>query len=235
MEFERILEFCETEEELQDEDIRSRLPRSLQEAPERYKPYEESLQKLDADTWKYVKERLLERIRRHPLRGWAQFYETLAEVRGYNYLSDNGYQDVNFIPETNNMRTPDVEAVTAEGNPALLESKSISFSDEEREYILENTERQRSGQPLQTREVIQGMPDGLKNKIRNTVENAKIQLADYRSDEENLKKIVFLTIQLDIQMYLDPRNFAEVKNFLNGIIRDENEVYVIIDDELSGI
>ncbi len=234
MKFERLLEFCEIEEGLQDDDIRSHLPRSIQDSLERFRPYEESLQKLNHDTWAYVKERLLERIRKHPLRGWAQFYETLAEVRGYNYLCDNGYRDVNLVPETNNMRTPDVEAVTVEGNPALLESKSISFSDEERKYILDNTERQRSGQQLQIREVIQGMPDGLKNKIRNTIENAKRQLADYRSDEENLKKIVFLTIQLDIHMYLDPRNFAEFKNFMNEIQRAETEVEIIIDEDLSG-
>lgn len=142
MEFNRLLEFCSTADaQTPQDDIRIHLPNALMQMPQNFTPYEQSLARLDTRTWEYVKQRLLQRITKHPVRGWAQFYDTLAEVRGYCYLLDSGYTNVHFISEVNNARTPDIGAISHDGVGCLLESKSIGFSDDERNYILENTRR----------------------------------------------------------------------------------------------
>ncbi len=234
MDFQRLNEFCSTADaQTPQNDIRRHLPNALQQVPQNFEPYEEALQKLDAPKWEYVKERLLQRTIKHPVRGWAQFYDTLAEVRGYGYLLGEGYTNVRFIPEVNNARTPDIEATTPAPG-CLLESKSIGFSDDERNYILENTRRLGTGQTLETRSVTQGMPQGLKDKIEDTIASAKDQLVNYLPQNNTIKRVVYLTLHLDTHMYLDMQNYLEVVNFLRRLIREESDVEIYI-DQLSSI
>ena len=230
MEFKRLLEFCATaDENTAQNDIRKHLPKGLQQAPQAFKPYEESLQKLDTQIWEQVKQKLLQRTIKDDIRGWAQFYDTLAEVRGYCFLQDSGYTNVHFIPEVNNTRTPDIEATGSDGKTCLLESKSIGFSDDERKYILENTKRIGTDKTLIVRNVTQGMPIQLKNKIENTVETAKEQLLGYLPQDQSIKRIIYLTLLLDIPMMLDMQNYTEVVNFVRKVIREETEVDIEID------
>ncbi len=236
MKFERLLEFCSTvDASAPPDDIRIQLPKALQQVPEVFKPYEESLQKLDPENWEIVKQKLIARVTKHLLRGWAQFYESLAEVRGFSYLLDSGYNDVKFIPEVNNARTPDIEAKNPKGKGCLLESKNIGFSDDERSYVLENTRRLLSkDENLVIRDVTQGMPDELKNKILSTVASAKEQLLGYLPDDKSIERIVYLTLHMDTHMIISMDNRVEVINFLNKLVREETEVK-IVRDELSAI
>lgn len=235
MEFKRLLEFCSTANtQTTKNDIRIHLPNALIQAPQAFEQYEKSLQRLDMQTWENIKQKLLRRTIKHPVRGWAQFYDALAEVRGYCYLLDLGYTNVRFIPEDNNARTPDVEGVSSDGISCLLESKSIGFSDDERNYVLENTRRIGTEQTLVVREVTQGMPQGLKNKIESTITSAKDQLLNYRSHDKSIKRVVYLTLHLDTQMILDMQNYTEVVNFVRKLIREEHAADIII-DELSSI
>lgn len=235
MEFRCLLEFCETvaANDSQD-DIRRHLPRGLQQSPQAFEPYEQSLERLDSQTWEAVKQKLLQRTIKHPVRGWSQFYDTLAEVRGYCYLLDAGYTNVHFVPEANNTRTPDIEAISSNGTRCLLESKSIGFSDDERNYILENTRRIGTEQTLVARSVTQGMPQGLKDKIENTIASAKDQLLNYSPQDNSIERIVYLTLHLDTHMLLDMQNYAEVVNFVRKLISEETEVSIEI-DELSSV
>lgn len=230
MEFARLLEFVGTADAGTGlDDIRLHLPNSLQQVPQVFGAYEASLETLDDPSWEYVKERLLQRTMKHPIRGWAQFYDTLAEVRGYCYLLETGYTNVHFIPEVNNARTPDVEGMSSEGTRCLLESKSIGFSDDERNYIAENTRRLGTGQTLEVRDVTQGMPQGLKDKMVNTVASAKEQLLNFQPQDTSIRRIVYLTLQLDIHMFLDMQNYTEVINFVRKLIREETEVEIVTD------
>lgn len=235
MEFKRLLEFCGTADvNTPQDDIRIHLPNALRQVSQNFVAYEQSLARLDTQTWEYVKQKLLQRTTKHPVRGWAQFYDTLAEVRGYCYLLDSGYTNVHFIPEVNNARTPDIGANSPDGTECLLESKSIGFSDDERNYILENTRRLRTNETLVVRDVTQGMPQGLKDKIKNTVTSAKDQLLDYQHHDSSIKRIVYLTLHLDIHMFLDMQNYTEVVNFVRKLVREETGVDIII-DELSSV
>ncbi|OQY64742.1 hypothetical protein B6D29_04630 [Microgenomates bacterium UTCPR1] len=235
MEFLRLLEFCNTiDRSTAQDDIRLHLPRGLEQAPTTFEPYEQSLNRLDQPTWEYIKQRLLQRTIKHPTRGWAQFYDTLAEVRGYCHLLDRGYANVRFIPENNNFRTPDIEANDSSGTSYFLESKSIGFSDDERNYILENTRRLGTGQTLIARNVTQGMPQGLKDKIISTITYAKGQLLNYEQQNTFAGRIIYLTLHLDIHMFLDMRNYTEVANFARNLIRTENDVEIVV-DKLSSI
>ena len=235
MDFQRLLEFCATaDSHTPQDDIRVRLPNVLRQAPQAFEQYEQSIERLDSQTWEYVKQRLLQRTNKHPIRGWAQFYDTLAEVRGYCYLLDKGYTSVHFILEVDNAQTPDIEATNTSRTGCLLESKSIGFSDDERNYILENTRRIGTGQTLAVRDVTQGMPQGLKDKIENTVISAKEQLLNYQPQNNSIKRIVYLTLHLDIHMFLDMQNYTEVVNFVRKLVREETEVDIVI-DELSSV
>lgn len=235
MAFTRLLEFSSTaNSQTPQNDIRVHLPNALKQAPQAFEPYEQSLKRLDAPTWEYVKQKLLQRTIKHPVRGWAQFYDTLAEVRGYCYLLDSGYTNVHFIPEVNNARTPDIEATSPNETICLLESKSIGFSDDERNYILENTRRLGTEETLVVRDVTQGMPQALKNKIESTVTSAKDQLLNHLPNDNPIERIMYLTMHLDTHMLLDMQNYTEVVNFVRKIIREEVEVRIVV-DELSSV
>lgn len=230
MEFKRLLEFCATaDESTAQNDIRKHLPRGLQQAPQAFEPYEESLQRLDVQTWEQVKQKLLQRTIKNDVRGWTQFYDTLAEVRGYCFLLDSGCTNVHFIPEVNNVRTPDIEATSSDGKTCLLESKSIGFSDDERKYILENTRRLGTNETLVVRDVTQGVPQALKNKIESTIMSAKDQLLNHLPQDTSIKRVVYLALLLDTHMMLDMQNYTEVVNFVRKLIREESEVNIEID------
>lgn len=233
MEFKRLIEFCSTANPTTPrDDIRVRLPNALKQNPQVFEPFEQALQRLTQRDWEFVKEKLTSRTLKDNVRGWSQFYETLTEARGYSYLLDEGYRNVHFLEERQGIRTPDIEAESQEGNPVLLESKCIGFSDDERKYILENTRKLDTNEDLETREVTEGMPEPLKNKMISTVDSAKQQLLGYLPTVQSVRRIVYLNIQLDIPMLLDMKNFAEVVNFVRKLIRSESEVEIIV-DELS--
>lgn len=231
MAFTRLLEFSSTADaQTPQNDIRVYLPNALKQAPQAFESYERSLERLEIQTWEEVKQKLLRRTVKHPVRGWAQFYDILAEVRGYCYLLDSGYINIHFIQEVNSVRTPDIKAINSNGIECLLESKSIGFSDDERNYILENTQRVGTGQTLIVRNVTQGMPQGLKDKIENTIASAKDQLLNYLPQDSAIKRIVYLTLHLDIHMFLDMQNYTEVVNFVHKLVREETDVSIIMDD-----
>jgi hypothetical protein len=229
MEFKRLTEFCDTADaSTSANDIRIHLKKALKNIPQAFVEYEKLVVRLDAATWEIVKQKLSSRTIKHPIRGWSQFYDTFAEVSGYVFLLDDGCTNVQFIPEAQNRRTPDIEGVQPNGHPVLLESKNIGFSDDERKYILENTRRLGTKETLEVRDVTVGMPEPLKNKILTTVASAKQQLLAYLPGDTSVKRIVYLTLQLDIHMYLDPRNLAAVISFIRKIVREETEVTIEI-------
>ncbi len=236
MEFTRLLEFCSTADaHAPADDIRVQLPNAIKQVPNIFEPYEIALQKLDTASWEIVKQKLIGRVTKHPLRGWSQFFETMAEVRGFNYLVESGYTNVKFIPEDNHARTPDIEAKNPRGTICLLESKNVGFSDDERKYILENTRRLKTeDEELVTREVTQGMPEGLKNKITSAVKSAREQLLTYLPGDTSVERIIYLTLHMDIPMLVNMENKVEVINFLKRLIREEKDVKIEI-DELSAI
>lgn len=231
----RLLEFVATiNTPISQSDIRTPLLNALKLSPQTFEVYEISLGKLDQPTWEYVKQRLLQRTIKHPVRGWAQFYDTLAEVRGYCYLLDMRYTNVRFISEVNSRRTPDIEGTSPEGIDCVLESKSIGCSDDELKYILENNRRFGAKENLVAREVVQGMPQGLKSKLESTIVSAKGQLLNYLPQDNSIRRILYLTLQLDIHMLLNIQNYTEIINFLRKLTREETEIEITV-DKLSSV
>ncbi len=233
MKFIRLLEFCSSFSSSR-EDIQNRLPKALKQNPQVFEPYEKALQKLDAENWELIKQKLKKRLIKHSLRGWSQFFETLSEVKGFSYLIDEKCSSIKFILESS-ISTPDMKGKQSNGNGVLLESKVIGFSNDERKYILENSERLSSGQELVIRKVEEGLSNGLGNKIRKTIESAKVQLFSYKPSDATIRRIIYLTVQLDIPYMLDPRKYAEVVNFFKRLIKNETDVEIIVDREISTI
>lgn len=83
--------------------------------------------------------------------------------------------------------------------------------------------------------VATGMPEALKNKITSTVRSAKGQLLNYLQTDKSIRRIVYLTIQLDTNLILDPMNLAEVINFLKRLTKSETEVEIVINSEVSTV
>ena len=137
-------------------------------------------------------------------RHWTALFETLNEIKGYNYLQDLGYITIYFIPTTNSHRTPDLHGKASFGN-ALLEVKTVNISDND---ILRFGELQK-GQD--------GLPDGLKNKLKFDYTSACKQLNSY-SIPEPARRICYFDITIDFEVVLGvPKNKQALCSFFVSI------------------
>lgn len=239
---------------------------------------EKQLCHLDERAWQAFKSKVKGYATRYdPVRGYSQVIDVLNEVKGYNWLKDQGYTSIEFTPEGNGKK-PDLHA-SGEKGEAFVEVKTIHMSDDELICILENSreatyvkienremkfhgsmrdkidgcgkylifkgvmsEKERDelqqssyepykkaietlykrsqrlkeeGGGVKTRSVELGIPEELKCKLKCAVENAKEQLG------ENVRKICYLFIDLDIQLGLGAGNYDELDKYLDTL-RSEN-------------
>lgn len=146
---------------------------------------ESDLQGLDVTAWELFKQDLLLLVKKHhPERGWQPLLNKLNEAKGYNYLVRIGCTDVQFIPRSSS-RTPDLKGRLG-SNTVLCETKTINPSDDEF--------RAREGRSV--RNIVIQLPIGFFNKLRSTLETARVQMTSY-SQEADTKKIVYLVVNYD--------------------------------------
>ena len=178
------------------------------EAIQGYRDLEDGLARLDPKSRQNIIERAAPFVtRRDTVKGrhWTALFETLNEVKGYNYLQDLGYSEVRFIPPTSS-RTPDVHGSASFGD-ALLEVKTVNMSDEN----------------IATFGIVQEahleLPEGLKRKLASDYATACEQLHSF-SVREPARRICCFFITIDRQLAFARSNQQKLDDFLASIEND---------------
>lgn len=228
----RLSELCALARSDERDHILRKIPNEVKKSPSVFKGIEEDLARLPAPAWSSFKKRMLESIQKAPKREYQQFVDTLNELKGYRYLENQGYSDIEFIPRSDDRETPDLKASASGRSLALVEVKTLNQSDDEVAHIEENTSRLEVGEELIVRSVQVGLPDALKRKIRDTIAKAKSQLVSYESDVPDICRVIFLVIKLDTIQALDQRNWNGLDIFLTQ--QQESHLGVKIEYVLDG-
>jgi hypothetical protein len=137
--------------------------------------------------------------------GYAQVSDCLNEAYGYEYLKEQGYLEIKFMPipkKSNGDKTPDLCAILDGRKVALLEVKTIHPSLEEMEYDARISGKIKLGK-LSSKDIRcidfnsnQTLPEGLKRKFEDTIEKARSQL-ESKTQNDDARKIIFLLIEID--------------------------------------
>lgn len=156
---------------------------------------EKELQRLDHEAWNSLKREAYPYLTaRDQTRGWEQLISILNQARAYNYLIDEGYSSVRFIPreQEKGRKTPDLEAVK-DGTRTLCEVKTIHISQAE-------ACRRTSGAVGQT---MNSLDEGFLRKLTSTLVCARDQMQTYAATA-NARCLAFVVPNFD-------DSFAEYK------------------------
>ncbi|MBE7414902.1 MAG: hypothetical protein HS130_06615 [Deltaproteobacteria bacterium] len=85
--------------------------RRILENPDEHtlKEYERVLACLDNDSWNELKNRVIQKTNLEELYGYSQIADCLNEAYGYEFLKEQGYLDIKFIPiPSSKGKTPDL-------------------------------------------------------------------------------------------------------------------------------
>jgi hypothetical protein len=182
------------------EDIGERSPKRRQ-----FLDIEHDLQGLDAKAWEHLKNDIASLLLiKHPSRGWQAVFDKLNHAKAYNYLASQGCACIQFIPESNDKRTPDLKAIQY-GVDILCEVKTINTSEIE-------VQRRVKGDVGTTEADLSA---GFFRKLTHDIENAKQQLNAY-SAERTARKIVYIIVNFDDRFheYADLYE-SQINRFLN--------------------
>lgn len=180
-----------------------------------YEYYENLFQRIDQDNWEVFKEKLSEKVlgihsvakisiigksdkKMHsPIYPKFQGFDYFNEVHGYLYLKDRmRCEEVTFLQETQNT-TPDLIGVKG-SSTFVLEVKTINTSDDlstNMESVVREDQKASNEEsidldyPKTKIEILKG----LEYKIKNDLDYAKSQMADF----QDAQKIVLFVIDLD--------------------------------------
>ncbi len=150
------------------------------------------LQRLDAETWAFLKSEALPRLKApHPTRGWQQLFDTLNEAKGYNHLVRIGCANVKFIPRstTDKVQTPDLQAFLGAAK-VLCEVKTINVSDDE-------IERFATGGVGTT---LPYLEEEFFNKLSSVIQTASSQLLAFDQGSA-ARRIVYVVFNFDDRLH----------------------------------
>ena len=180
---------------------------------------EKTLSRLDTESWKRLRTKALSYVSADdPHRRYQQLFDHLNEAKGYVFLADQGFAQIEFIEPKKNKKgasqSPDLFATKAD-SAALLEVKTINESKENL-----------SPSALWRNEAVtvrQNLSDEFKNKIIATIEQARSQLDGYSRPAG--RKIVFLIVRFDHGQKTAWHLYSELKDFVASQTKDGVEVY----------
>jgi hypothetical protein len=157
---------------------------------------EADLSGLDPVAWTYLKRKAAPLFeRRDQKRGWQWAFDILNQAKAYNYLTQLGCSEVEFIPEPTERgkKTPDLQGRLGTTR-VLCEVKTINRSDNEAIAREQSTVRD-----IQFR-----LPDEFFRKLTDTLANARMQMYSYCPDTY-AKKIVYVVLNFDdnLHEYID--------------------------------
>lgn len=225
--FPRLYElYCDSDQDNEENyfDSLDEFLKNLWGARAAHKRSEEELQQLVPVAWDAFKQKVSPYVTsRDERRGWNQLVECFNEVKGYLYLKSQGCEDIQFIPEESNSKSPDLKAHCG-SSVVLLEVKTVNQSDDEIKYISGNSEIGNDGvRKFTVREIHPGLNDHLKSKIIDAIVQAKNQFIEYTCDGVR-RRIAYLVIRLDYQHARDSRDLDELAAFIDKQSGEEVEV-----------
>jgi hypothetical protein len=161
--------------------------RSEPEKKEAWLAWEQELQGLDAESWKFLKSKMLPHLaKRDPSgRGWQQLITILNQARAYNFLLRVvGCSSVRFIPESKR-ETPDLQG-ELDFLKVLCEVKTINISEDE---VLARQDRT-------ARTITDRLGPGFFKKLMLDLKKAKEQITSYDSSP-NVRQNVYIITNFD--------------------------------------
>jgi hypothetical protein len=185
-----------------------------------YAQLESYLTKLDSLAWEKLRSKALPFVSADdPSRRYQQLFSTLDEARGYVFLADQGYEDIEFVEPQKRKKgsppSPDLSAMKA-GSTAILEVKTINESD----ACLAPDAPWRHG----TITVSPNLSDEFKSKLLSTIGQARNQLDSYPQPSD--RKIVLLVVRFDHGQKTSGHLYVELERFLaSQVVNAGVEVY----------
>lgn len=178
-----------------------------------FHPLERTLERLSPEAWGKLANKALQYVtQRCPHRNWGQLFDHLNEACGYALLTDRGYSDIQFI-DTGDGKSPDLLG-RVPSSTAIVEVKSINCSDDE-------LKRGVTWPPRFCRPAC-GLPDGLMNKLRSEINDAREQLEAFCGLVD--KRIALLIISFDTDRMFVAENYAELEEFILRQQRPDLEI-----------
>jgi hypothetical protein len=175
--------------------------------------YEERLARLDDASWKQLLLKTLPYVcEKDSRRGWAQVFNHLNESLGYVLLADRGYSHIEFLDRGDDT-TPDLLGKTVTER-TLVEVKTVNNSEFDIDLM--------SNRVPVARDVMVGINERFKHKLRMTIDGAKDQLLRY--GEPTDKRITFLVIHCDSDFKFVGQNYKEIGEFVASCQTAEVEV-----------
>jgi hypothetical protein len=169
---------------------------------------ERDFRRLDPLSWDFLKSEALPYLMsRDQVRGWSQLISILNQARAYNFLVDEGCQNVRFIPraKAKGIETPDVEAKMGTLK-VLCEVKSIQISQPE-------AKRRANGS---TGSAVLQLEQGFFNKLTSGLLKARNQLQAF-DENSDARLIAFVVTEFD-DFFAECKQsyFEQIDKFLAG-------------------
>ena len=155
-----------------------------------YIKVERSLQALDEESWRDLRERAVAlTVQRDPTRGWQALFDTLNEAKAFAYLQGLGCSEVRFI-KPGRVKRPDLSALL-HGQRVLCEVKTINISADE----ANRRERVNQGEMI-----VVSVPTTVKiqmlDKVTDTLTRAIAQL-DHEDPTRAARRFIFVVLHFD--------------------------------------
>lgn len=176
-----------------------------------YDPYEQALQCLDQSAWNILSAKAIEHYTQHRKGQLKEaFFNQLNEAFAYQYLVNQGYENVQFLVDTAKKRkTPDL-SYKIDNNQFYCEVKSIGVSVDE-------LNRNKSGESYDG-SVYYSLSKGFFNKLQSNFSKSTLQIS------KNGEGMIFIFIpRFDDHTFMYyPRYKEQIIDFLIS-----NEVYEV--------
>jgi hypothetical protein len=156
---------------------------------------EDDLQILDPAAWAVF------RAKAAPLAHLAErgYFRPLSdcfnEIKGYRYLVQQGYKEVQFVPEQPKRQTPDLRARSSD-SVAVMEVKTVNESTKQKHYF-EIPGDQRIALDSENQ-----VSKALEKKLIDTIARARLQLFAVQ-DPSVTRRIVYLAIRPDFNFHAE--------------------------------
>lgn len=137
-----------------------------------YTHYEHVFQCLDNNAWDLLSAKAIEHYQQHRDGQLKEaFYNQLNEAFAYQYLVNQGYENVAFFEENKKKKTPDLSYKINE-KQFYCEVKSIGVSVDE-------IYRSKSGEVYDAGEAYCSLQEGFFKKLKDKFNEANIQISEY--------------------------------------------------------
>lgn len=205
-----------------------------------YLRYEKCLGYISTSDWPYFTGKIGESCKNRQGGLWKQLHHRLNEAFGVEFLKNQGFCDVRFVPEGVSTKkgcapkTPDLTAVRRNEN-CIAEVKTIDTSDIEDRYwknlaSLATTDGE-DDTPSQPPKLLTTFPTAsIERKVVEKYETALRQIREYAELREMkcYTKCVVLVVNLDTTVDAGPSSIkADMRQILNRVSRPDCPIHAI--------